>query len=181
MMRRIVLGVTLLAAGVTLAQDSAQKSLASSLDVYVFPSAGQAAGLQSQDEGACYQWAVSNAGVDPFELSKNATAEQQAAQQSQQRAADAGRGAGARGAVGGAAIGALIGEVASDDAGEGAAYGAAAGAIMARRRARAAEYEARAQGQQQVAQSQQLSAEQLGNFKKAFSVCLEAKQYLVKY
>jgi hypothetical protein len=31
------------------------------------------------------------------------------------------------------------------------------------------------------AAQQQASAEQVGNFKKAFSVCLEAKSYMVKY
>jgi Ca2+-binding EF-hand superfamily protein len=30
-------------------------------------------------------------------------------------------------------------------------------------------------------QSQQLTAEQIENFKKAFSVCLEAKSYMVKF
>jgi hypothetical protein len=184
MIRKIlgIIGVTMLVWEPLAAEETAaQKGLASSMDVYVFPTAGQAASQQSQDEGACYQWAVSNAGVDPFELSKQTASQQQAVQQQQQQVSQASRGAGVRGAVGGAAVGALIGEVASDDAGEGAAYGAAAGAIMARHRARTAESKAQAQGQQQIAQSQQVSAEQLGNFKKAFSVCLEAKQYLVKY
>ena len=35
--------------------------------------------------------------------------------------------------------------------------------------------------EQQGQQAQQATAEQLGNFKKAFSVCLEAKSYLVKF
>jgi hypothetical protein len=82
-----------------------------------------------------------------------------------------------RGAVGGAAAGALIGEVASDDAGKGAALGA----VGARRHAHRAEREAQAQGQQQMQQTQQVSATELANFKKALSVCLEAKNYMVKY
>ena len=45
--------------------------------------------------------------------------------------------------------------------------------------------EAQAQAQQQTAtqaeQREQATAEQLSNFKKAFSVCLEAKDYMVKY
>lgn len=162
-------------------QSPAPGSLASTLEVYVFPKSGQDASQQSTDEAECYQWAVTNAGVDPFSLSKDTEAAQSQAQQQQQQAAQAGRGAGARGALGGAAAGALIGEIASDDAGEGAAWGAAAGAVMGRRRARAAEQQAATQGQQQVAQAQQVSAEGLSNFKKAFSVCLEAKDYLVKY
>ena len=57
------------------------------------------------------------------------------------------------------------------DSSQGAAYGAAAGAVAARRRSRAASQQAQ----------QQATAEQVGNFKKAFSVCLEAKDYMVKY
>ena len=34
---------------------------------------------------------------------------------------------------------------------------------------------------QQSAAAQQATAQQLENFKKAFSVCLEAKKYMVKY
>ena len=43
-----------------------QKSLSSTLGVYVFPNGGQDASTQSKDEGECYTWAVQQAGVDPF-------------------------------------------------------------------------------------------------------------------
>lgn len=162
-------------------QAAAQQSLAATLEVYVFPAEGQAADQQSKDEAECYQWAVGNVGMDPFEASKQVADAQQQAGQAQQQAAQASRGAGARGALGGAAAGALIGEIANDDAGEGAAYGAAAGAIMARRRAAGAQQQAQKQGQQQVQQATAASAGQIDNFKKAFSVCLEAKEYLVRY
>jgi hypothetical protein len=158
-----------------------QKSLSATLDVYVFPAEGQGGEQQSKDEAECYQWATGNSGVDPFELSKQTAAQQEQAVQKETAVKQDTRGAGARGAVRGAAAGALIGEIASDDAGEGAAYGAAAGAIMARRRAKSAQQQAGQQTQQQVAQIQAASSEQLANFKKAFSVCLEAKRYLVKY
>ena len=172
-----------------------QKSLAATLDVYVFPTTGQTPEQQSTDEATCYGWAVDNTGSDPFNLQKQQQQTQQQAQQAQQQAqqqqqqiAAAGQGAGAKGAVGGAARGALIGEIASDDAGKGAAYGAAAGALMARRRAHRAQAEAsqqvqqqNQQVQQQAQQQQQATAEQIENFKKAFSVCLEAKKYMVKY
>ena len=119
------------------AQESS-KTLASTLNVYVFPTAGQAADQQSKDEAECYGWATSNTGSDPFELQKQS--EQQAQQTEQQvaQAQTATQGAGAKGAVKGAAAGALIGEVSGGDAGESAAYGAAAGAIASRRRGRAA-------------------------------------------
>jgi hypothetical protein len=61
----------------------------------------------------------------------------------------------------------LVGEIASDDAGEGAAIGAAAGMVAGRRRAKSAQ--------------KQATQQDMDNFKKAFSVCLEAKSYMVKY
>jgi hypothetical protein len=158
-----------------------QKSLSSTIEVYVFPTEGQDASQQSRDEAECYQWAVQNTGVDPFDLAKQAEQQQQQAAAAQQEVAQAGQGAGAKGAVGGAAAGALIGEIASDDAGRGAAYGAAAGAIVARRRTRRAKAEASEQVEQQSQQAQKATAEQIENFKKAFSVCLEAKEYMVKF
>ena len=96
-------------------------------------------------------------------------------------AAEAGAGAGAGGAIRGAAVGALIGEIASDDAGEGAAYGAAAGLIASRRRARAKRLQAEGQADAEVEHAKTINAEAAENFKKAFSVCLEAKEYMVKY
>ena len=130
--------------------------------------------VASADEAACYNWAVQNTGSAPFALQKQA-------QQAEQQIDQAGKGAGAKGAVGGAAAGALIGEIASDDAGKGAAWGALAGAVIARRRTQQAKAQASQQVEQQNQQAQQATAEQIDNFKKAFSVCLEAKKYMVKY
>lgn len=163
-----------------IAQESG-KTLASTLDVFVFPTDGQAADQQSKDEAECYSWATSNTGTDPFDLQKQS--EQQAQQTEQQvaQAQAATQGAGAKGAVKGAAAGALIGEVTGGDAGESAAIGAAAGAVAARRRGRAASQQAQQQASQQGAAQQQATAEQVGNFKNAFSVCLEAKSYMVKF
>jgi hypothetical protein len=158
-----------------------QKTLAATMNVYVFPSSGQAADQQSKEEAECYNWAVSNTGTDPFELAKKAQDDAQQAQQAQAEAAQVGQGAGASGAVKGAAAGALIGGIANDDAGKGAAYGAAAGVISGRRRGRAAQEQASAQASDQSAKNQAWTAEQLDNFKKAFSVCLEAKDYMVKF
>ena len=112
------------------------KSLGSTLDVYVFPKSGQVAAQQSQHEAACYEWAVSNTGSDPFHLAKKQTANQQQAQAEMEQAQSTGAGAGVRGAAGGAVAGAVVGEIVSDDAGKGAAYGAAVGAIGKRRQAR---------------------------------------------
>ena len=157
------------------------QSLASTMDVYVFPAQGQDSSQQSKDEAECYEWAVGNVGIDPFELSKQQEANEQQAQADQQAAQQAGQGSGARGAVRGAAAGAVIGEIASDDASEGAAWGAAAGAIRGRRQARAAQQQASEQAAAQAEQREQATEQELTNFKNAFSVCLEAKEYMVKY
>jgi len=173
--------LTITAAAQSTSSPPTQKTLASTMNVYVFPAEGQDAAQQSKDEAECYQWAVQNTGVDPFDLAKQAEQQKQQTEQQKQEAAQVGQGSGARGAVGGAAAGALIGEIASDDAGKGAAYGAAAGLIAGRRRGAAAQQEATRQVEQQGQQAQQATAEQITNFKKAFSVCLEAKDYLVKF
>lgn len=184
-------------AGVARAQapPAGQKTLAATMEIYAFPQNGQPPEVQSTDEAQCYAWAVQTTGVDPFELQKHAqqqTAQiqgqaQQQAAATQQHAAAATAGAGAKGAVGGAAVGALIGGI-SGNAGEGAAIGAATGIVAGRSRARGAQQQAQAQAtattqqaQAQVQQVQAATAEQIQNFKKAFSVCLEAKHYLVKF
>lgn len=165
-----------------LAQDApSTKTLAATLDVYAFPKEGQTAEQQSKDESACYEWAVGTTGGDPFQLQKQSEADKAQAAQQTQAAQQATQGAGAKGAVRGAAAGALIGEIASDDAGEGAAYGAAIGMVAARRGSRHASAQQQQQIQQQSATQQQATAGQIENFKKAFSVCLEGKDYLVKY
>jgi hypothetical protein len=160
---------------------SGQKTLASAMNVYVFPTEGQDAKQQSMDEADCYNWAVQNTGSDPFDLERQAQQQQAQAEQQKQQIEGSSAGAGAGGAVKGAAAGALIGEIANDDAGKGAAYGAAAGLIAGRRRGKQAEKEAQAQVDQQAQKSQAATDEQILNFKKAFSVCLEAKKYLAKY
>jgi hypothetical protein len=158
-----------------------QKTLASTLSVYVFPKTGQDAQQQSVDEAACYDWATGNTGIDPFDLAAQSKANKQQAEQDKAAAQKAGKGAGAKGAVGGAAAGALIGEIASDDAGKGAAIGAAAGLLAGRRHKKKAQKQATGQVEQEYQHKKEMSAQQLDGFRKAFSVCLEAKDYMVKY
>ena len=89
-MKRIAYAAGLLAvvlvAPTTLAQEavapaSGQKTLAATMNVYVFPTAGQSTEQQSTDEASCYGWAAQNTGSDPFQLQKQAEAEQQQAEQ----------------------------------------------------------------------------------------------------
>ena len=56
----------------TVAAPTGQKTLAATINVYVFPNAGQDAARQSKDESQCYAWAVQNTGSDPFQLAKQA-------------------------------------------------------------------------------------------------------------
>lgn len=172
---------TVIAVAAPLAVYAQSQSLGSTMDVYVFPAEGQDSSQQSRDEAACYEWAVGNTGSDPFDLAKQEQADGQQAQAEQQAAKQAGQGSGARGAVRGAAAGALIGEIANDDASEGAAWGAAAGAIRGRRQGRQAQQQAQQQAAAQAEDREEATEQQLTNFKKAFSVCLEAKEYMVKY
>ena len=85
------------------------------------------------------------------------------------------------GALRGAAAGAVIGEIADDDAGKGAAWGAALGTVRGRRKSHQHADQQSAQAEQQYQQTVQYTSDQIENFKKAFSVCLEANDYMVKY
>lgn len=155
-------------------------SLSSSLDVYVFPAKGQTASQQSIDESTCFDWAVSNTGFDPFKANKNLVAEQQAAAQAEQEATDAKQGAGLRGALRGAVAGAVIGKIADKDTGHAAGTGAALGAIASSSKARAAEERAHEAAETQL--KQEVSQVEAGTerFNKAFSACMEGKNYTVK-
>jgi hypothetical protein len=115
-MKRLILitCIALLPISPGVAEESA-KSLASTLEVYVFPAQGQAADQQSKDEAECYNWAVSNTGSDPFEIQKQDEAVTAQAEQQVAQTKAATQGAGAKGAVKGAAAGALIGEVSGDE------------------------------------------------------------------
>lgn len=178
-MKRVIALVTLIvlaAPSIALAQmapaSSGQKTLAATMNIYAFPTKGQSASQQSEDEAACYQYAVQNTGVDPFQLQQQSAAQAQQTAAAQQQAKQAGEGAAATGAVKGAAAGALIGSVSHGaSSGQGAAYGAAAGLLIGNRKKKEAQAQA----------TQQATAEQLTNFKKAFSVCMQAKNYMVQY
>ena len=164
------------------AQDKpAGKTLAATMNIYVFPKQSQAAAQQAQDEAACYEWAVSQVGHDPFDLSKQAAQQQEQTKQAKAKAQQTGRGAGLRSAAGGAAVGAIVGEIADDDPGKGAAIGAGVGAVAGRRGARRGRQQAVQKAEQEGQARQAATQQQIDDFKKAFSVCLEAKEYLVKY
>ena len=178
----LIFTVFLVAIATAHAQDKPSgKTLAATLDVYVFPKKGQTPDQQSKDEAECFDWAVTNTGSDPFKLKKQSVAQAEEGEKAKAKAAQTGKGAGAAGAVGGAAAGAIIGEIVDDDAGKGAAIGATVGAIRGRRRARKGQQQATAKAEQESQGQQKATEEQIVKFKKAFSACLEAKGYMVKF
>lgn len=152
------------------------QSLASSLDVFVFPQEGQSSEEQSKDQATCYSWAVDQSGNDPFELNKQLKNQQTSGSKAQQQANQSVRGAGAKGAARGAALGVLI-----EDDHEGAEKGAVAGALLARRKAKREKRNTKKAAQKATENQTAATEQQIESFRKAFSVCLEAKDYLVKY
>jgi len=181
MIRILAITSLFLVSAITGPKVVAEGTLASTLEVYVFPKDGQNDTDQSKAESECYGWATKNSGVDPFETKKNEAQQQQQAAQQKENAKNAGQGSRARGALRGAAVGALIGEIADDDAGDGAGWGATAGFVRGGQRKRQAQAQAENSADRSAARSSQASAAEIEKFKKAFSVCLEAKDYLVKY
>ena len=150
----------------TSGQESSKTAFAKGLGLYVFPSEDQDQATQDADELACYKWAMEQTGYDPLQ-----PPEIKAEQVDRSSDGSAIRGA-ARGAAAGAAIGAITG-----DAGTGAAVGAAAGG-MAGRRSKKVGDEREQQQKNQEAEAQQKAL--LDGFKKAFTACMEGKDYTVK-
>ncbi len=155
----------LLALFVTTLSPALVASLASSVGLYVYPAENQSSDQIAQDDYQCYAWAKEQTGFDPVSASEPAPVEAQAP------GAD---GSAMRGALRGAARGAIIGEIADDDASKGAEVGAALGMMRGRSHSRQ-------QSQQQAAQAnnqnQAQHQQRQDNFKKAMSLCLEARGY----
>lgn len=170
----LAVGLTFLLGTIAHAQSN---TLANTLEVAVFPAAGQDSTQQAKDEAECYNWAVENTGKDPFQLTKEQDAKSAEADAQVAAAEDSQRGGGA---VKGAAAGAIVGEVTGGDAGESAAIGAAVGIVAQRRRNRAAQQQAAAVEEQAEATEQATEAE-IEKFMNGFTACLEAKDYVAKY
>ena len=143
---------------------AATRNVAATLHVYAYPNSGQTPEKQSKDETECYQSAQNAA----------AGSGQEPAQPSQ--ASNAGKGQTAKGSAGGAATGAAIGAVAGD-AGQGAAIGAIGGAAVGHRRKKKAEQAAKGQEKQQ---QQAQEAQAADNMKRAYTACMESRNYTVK-
>ncbi|GGG40519.1 hypothetical protein [Bizionia arctica] len=147
------------------AQDN-NPGIAKSLGLYVFPTKNQSADQQSTDQMDCYTWAKQQTGVDPMNPPK-ATAAQV------EKGPD---GSLLIGGAGGAAAGAAVGAIAGD-AGEGAAIGAVLGGLRRKRASMAAKEQQQAANNQAATASDQ---QQMGDYKKAFTACMQGKGYTVQ-
>ena len=88
-----LLSLSLVAGGVQAQSAPSGKTLAATINIYVFPTAGQTPEKQSMEEAECYNFAVTNTGSDPFELQKQASAAKQQTEQQVQQAQAATKGA----------------------------------------------------------------------------------------
>ncbi len=161
-----------------------------SIGMFAYPKNNQPAEQQSKDENECFASAKQNSGVDPSAPPPAAkSAEQKAAEQ--KAAADNApkkHGGRAKGAAKGAAGGAVVGAIADDEAGKGAGAGAAAGTMVGGAKQRKANKASKQQAAQQTAQAQQQEEAQgnaqhqaqIDTFKRAYSACMEARNYSVK-
>ncbi len=146
--------------------DNTSNSLTKSLDLFVFPAKGQDKNQQDKDQLDCYRWAKEQTGYDPMNPTKVEV-----------KKADTNLdGSAVVGAAGGAAAGAAIGAIAGD-AGKGAAIGAVVGGLRGRR---ARKYGDHKEQQNNEAEAKAKMKKMEDDFIKAFSACLEAKDYTVK-
>ena len=140
------------------------KNIESILGVFVYPKAKQDAATQASDSRSCYDSAQERTGIDP-------TAPPPAPEPVAKK-----RGGAVKGAAGGAAWGAAIGAI-FDEAGDGAAAGAVGGAMRGRR----SQKKAHAAAEEQAAQQAKATAEErMSTFKRAFSACMDARDYSVQ-
>lgn len=162
--RSLAVVSVILAAGLGTSAAHAQSSL------YIYPKSGQSKEQMAKDKGECTQWAVEQSGFDP------AKPDAPIAPPPQQAGPD---GTAIKGAAKGAALGAIGGAI-GGDAGKGAAIGAgvggAAGVLGKAGQAR------QNQQQYQQAQANQQAQRQAGQaeWNRAYTVCLEGRNYQVK-
>lgn len=139
-------------------------------DFFVYPNKGQDQEKQKKDEFECYNWAKQHSGFDPM-------APPTASAPPPQKEAPQGgllRG-GARGAAQGAVAGAIAG-----NAGKGAAIGAATGGLFGGMRRRDQQAQEQQKGQQWEQQQVAQYTQNRDNYNRAYTACLEGRDYTVK-
>ena len=135
-------------------------------ELMIFPNNDQSKEQQEEDKFACYSWAKGETGFDP--MAPPTVTEAPPQQQAQ-------KGGVGRGAVRGAALGQIVGGD-SDSTWKGAAAGAAVGGMRRNDQKRNEQ-----QQQQQWEQEQaQIYADKRNRYNRAYSACLEGKDYTVR-
>jgi len=163
---RVGTALLFLAFGVSTFSQSTGDAVAKKMGLYIFPTKDQSVEQQEKDKSECYTWAVQQSGYDPI----NPTVVQAAT------VPQGPDGSAVVGAAKGALVGTAIGAV-SGDTGKGAAIGAVSGAVLGRRAGKSMQASAQKQANNQAAQANE---ELEDGFRKAFTACLEAKDYTVK-
>ena len=149
---------------------------ASGQELIIYPAKGQSQQQMEKDKFDCYTWAKQQSGFDPMQ------AQAPTQPSPSQPPPGASPGSVVRGGAGGAALGAAVGGIAGgwSGAGKGAAIGALTGGVFGGLRSRSQNQQA-AQAQQQYAAQQAAQYRQKQDtYNRAYSVCLEAKGYMVK-
>jgi hypothetical protein len=134
-------------------------------ELMIFPNADQSPDQQEQDKFACYTWAKDQAEFDPM---APPTATEPPPEQ------EAKKGGLGRGLLRGAAIGGIV------DGSDGAATGAAAGALIGGMRSRDQKRKEEAAREDWEREQQRIYAENRDRYNRAYSACLEAKDYTVR-
>ncbi len=139
-------------------------------DLIVYPNNNQTKEQMEKDKFECYTWAKNETGFDPMATPTASTPPPQ------QQAPKGGvvKGA-ARGAVVGTATGAIAG-----DTGKGAAIGASSGALVGGMRRREQRRQEQYSQDQWAQQETAKYNEDRNRYNRAYSACLEGKNYSVK-
>ena len=135
-------------------------------ELMIFPNGDQTPEQQEQDKFACYSWAKDQSDFDPM---APPTATEPPPQQ------QAKKGGVGRGLVRGAAIGGIVG-----DSSENARRGAAAGAVIGGMRRQDQKRKEEQERQQWEQEQQRIYAENRDRYNRAYSACLEGKNYTVR-
>ena len=135
-------------------------------ELMIFPSADQTPEQQEQDQFTCYRWAKDKSDFDPM---VPPTATEPPPKQQRKK------GGIGRGLLRGAAIGAIVG-----DSSDSARKGAAAGALIGGMRRQDQKRKEEAARQQWEKEQQHIYAENRNRYNRAYTACLEGKNYTVR-
>jgi len=142
-------------------------------EMFIYPGKGQSAAQQDKDKYECYGWAKGQTGFDPMAPPSPTTPPPRGGNRSV-----------VGGAVGGAALGAGVGAVggavAGGKAGKGAKVGAATGGLLGGMHAAGQNAQANQARRDWEREEANRYANARGQYNRAFSACMEGRDYTVK-